>query len=30
MNAIRRMREHARGVGASGPQMKKISLADAQ
>ena len=29
-DAIRRMRKHARGVGASGPQTKKISLADAQ
>ncbi len=29
-DAIRRMREHARGVGESGPQTEKISLADAQ
>ena len=29
-DAIRRLRDHARGVGASGPQTKKISLADAQ
>src|SRR5918994_2897756 len=29
-DAIRRVREHARGVGASGPQTKRISLTDAQ
>src|SRR5688572_25227342 len=29
-DAIRRVREHARGIGASGLQTKMISLADAQ
>ena len=28
--AIRRMHEHARGIGASGRQTKKVTLADAQ